>query len=79
MSASGWMSEKQRKQTIREAKEHQERAYAEKVKLDNMSRRDPGYQHQQDRMIRTAQECGVRLANWQKAQGRQGRVLRDGK
>jgi hypothetical protein len=68
------MSEKQRKQTIREAKERQEKAYHENQALERMSPRDPRFEAQQEKMVSTAQECGRRYANWLKAQGRKGQV-----
>jgi len=67
---SGWMSEKQRKEAIREAKLAQERAYEQNVRLNRMNPRDPRLSEQTDRMVNEAQECGRKYAKWLKAQGR---------
>ena len=67
---SGWMSERQRKQAIREAKEYQERAYHQNQALERMSKSDPQRANQQESMVRTAQESGRRYGRWLKAQGR---------
>lgn len=67
---SGFLSHRRRQETIRQAKLDQERSYEAKVKLDRMSRHDPGYAHQQDKMVSEAQKCGRGYAAWLKAQGR---------
>lgn len=72
---SGWMTERQRKQAIREAKEFQERAYEQNQRLERMSRNDPRREAEQEKMVQTAQESGKRAARWYKAQGRDIHLL----